>query len=273
MRELRKWAWAAVVAAVAAGPASAQQGTGTTTPSGRTTSSLTGTGGLAGGGTGALGGSNYSSTSCGGTTGGGGNSTGGTDLQGTALQTMQAAPKLAAPTGTAAGSLDAKTNRFAGYYANPYVQGNTIQVNAAPGGFGIPVVAGAGTTGRGAVTSGAGRTGIGGIGGGIGGQNNANQSGIIIPMPAQIAYTARMQFPTPPVPAGKIVSEVRAIIDKTPAIADAKAVQVITDANNNVTLRGSVKDDDEARLIEGLVRITPGVGAIRNELTLQVASR
>ena len=46
----------------------------------------------------------------------------------------------------------------------------------------------------------------------------------------------------------------------------------LTNANNNVTLRGTVKDDDEARLVEGLVRITPGVGAIKNELAFPVAA-
>ena len=128
-----------------------------------------------------------------------------------------------------------------------------------------------GAAGRGAVTPGlGGRTGVGGLG--IGGQNSANQSGIVIPLPVQIAYTARMQFPTPPVPAGRIVSEVRAVLDNTSAIANPKAVQIITDANNNVTIRGTVKDDDEARLVEGLVRITPGVGTIRNELTAQAVA-
>jgi hypothetical protein len=266
MRELRKWVWTAIVAAAATTPVAAQQGT-VTTGGGRTTSSLTGTGGLTGGGAGQLG----SST----TGGGGGSSTGGTggsEFTGSALMTMQAPPKLQAPTGQNTSSLSA-LNRFAGYYANPYFQGNSLQVNSQPGGFGMPP-AGTGTTGRGAIAgttgAGAGRT---GIGGGVGGLNNANQSGILIPLPVQIAYTARMQFPTPPVPAGKITSEVRAIIDNTSAIANPKAVQIITDANNNVTIRGTVKDDDEARLIEGLVRITPGVGAITNELAPQVATR
>ena len=276
MRELRKWAWAAVVAAAAATPAVAQQGTIVSGPGGFTTGSLTGnttTTGVPG----QLGGN---------TTGGGGGGNTGTALQGTVLQQMQAAPQISAPTGSARSSLDA-SNRFAGYYANPYFQGNTIQTNAAPGGFGIAVTtggtsaAGLGGTGaggaRGGLNTGLG-TGVGGRGvggiGGIGGLNSAtNQSGILIPVQVQMAYTAQMRFPTPPVPATKIVTDIRSVIDNTPAIANSKAVQIITDADNNVTLRGTVKSDDEAQLIEGLVRLTPGVGAITNELAFPVTSR
>lgn len=272
MRELRKWAWTAVAVAVAAASASAQQGTVTTTPTGRTSATLTGTGGITGGGAGTLGGNTYSSTTGGGGMSGGGGTggTGGSEFSGTALLTTPVPPKLQAPTGQATSSLQ-KSNFLAGYYANPYYQGQiSMQTNAQPGGFGMALY---GTTNTGRVTSGTGgRTGAAGFGGAGGLNNNANQSGILIPLPVQIAYTARMQFPTPPVAPGKIVSEIRSVIDNTTAIANPKAVQIITDANNNVTIRGTVKDDDEARLIEGLVRITPGVGAIKNELAPQVAT-
>jgi osmotically-inducible protein OsmY len=36
---------------------------------------------------------------------------------------------------------------------------------------------------------------------------------------------------------------------------------------STVVLRGSVRDDHERRLAEALVRLTPGVRAVRNELT------
>lgn len=277
MRELRKWAWAAVVAAAAASPAAAQQGTVTST-GGRTTGSLTGgAANLAGiglGGGANLGNSGISSGGGGGGGFGGGGGGGGTGSSavngGIQLQQMQTMAAPTAPTGTASSSL-AASNRFAGYYANPYFQGISNTSNSAqgtqPGGFGQPLFGNA-TSGRGALNSGGlATTGIGGRNalGGIGGQANT-QSGILIPLPSQIAYTAVMQFPTPPVAAGKIIGDVRAVIDATPMIANSKAVQIITDANNNVTLRGAVKDDDESRLIEGLVRLTPGVGSIRNEL-------
>lgn len=261
MRELRKWAWAALIATAAAAPGAAQQGT-ITSGGGATTGNLGGVGGLTGGGAGQLGGGGGGQGG-GGAGGGLGTSSGGmgTALQGTQLQTMQAAPKLSAPTGTASSSLQ-KSNFLAGYYANPYFQGTISSgTSATPGGFGMvlmPVTAGSGAAG--------GRGGIGGAGG-RGGQSSSNQSGILIPLPVQINYSAQMRFPTPPVAAGRMQTELRLVIDGTSQIANPKGVQIVTDDANNVTLRGTVKDDDEARLVEGLVRLTPGVGAIKNELT------
>ena len=100
-------------------------------------------------------------------------------------------------------------------------------------------------------------------------QNSANQSGILVPLPVQINYVAQMRFPTPPVPASQIQTDLRGIIDNG-GLENSKTVQVVV-AGTNVTLRGAVKDDEEARLVEGLVRLTPGVGAIKNELTFPVA--
>lgn len=272
MREFRTCAWAAVVVVASAGAATAQQGTVTSTGS-RTTGSLSGgaasTSGVGLGGGASLGSSGISS-------GSGGGSSSSTPVSGGIqlgeLATMQ---PPTAPTGTQSSSLNA-SNRFAGYYANPYFQGiSTTGTSASapqPGGFGQPLFNTA-SGGRGGLTSGGAATGgRNALGGGLGGQTS-NQSGILIPLPSQIAYTATMQFPTAPVAAGQIISDIRSVIDATPAIANAKAVQIITDANNNVTLRGTVKDGDEARLIEGLVRITPGVGSIKNELSPTVASR
>ncbi len=81
-----------------------------------------------------------------------------------------------------------------------------------------------------------------------------------------------MRFPTPPVTAIKLQTDLRGIIDAG-GLSNSKSVQVLADGNNNVTLRGTVKDDEEARLVEGLVRLTPGVGGITNELTFPVASK
>lgn len=270
MRGLQKWVWT-VVLAIAATPVAAQQ----TSTGGGTGGGTGGTGGT-GGGTGGTGGINSGGTSGGSGLGSGSNALGGsqggnsggsgygsTGTGGT-LQ-AQAAPKLAAPTGTASNSLQ-KSNFLAGFYANPLYQGQiSSQTNAAPGGFGNPLFP---TTG-GNTTGARGATGI----GGRGTQNSANQSGIIIPIPVQMNYTSQLRFAPPPVAAGKMVTELRSAIDNAPALTNSKAVQVITDANNNVTLRGTVKNDDEARLIEGLVRLTPGVGEIRNELAFPVASK
>ena len=81
-----------------------------------------------------------------------------------------------------------------------------------------------------------------------------------------------MMFPTPPVAATRMQTDLRVMIDGISGIANPKGVQIITDAENNVTLRGTVKDNDEARFVEGLVRTTPGVRAITNELTATSAA-
>jgi len=256
----------------------AQQGS-VTTGGGNSLGSLTGTGGLAGG----LGGG-------GGGGGGGGAGGGANSLGGTALQTMQPAPQLGPPTGQNNSSLDT-SNFLSGYYANPYYQGLiTAQTNQGPGGFGSPLsgtgslggtggargtsrpAGGGATTAR---TTGAtgglagGRTG--GAGGGLGMAAN-NSYGVVIPLPVQITYAAVADFNSPPVVAPQLQSDLSGMINRSlGAIANPAGVQVVLGAGNNVLLRGTVQNAREARLVEGMVRLTPGVGFIKNELSFPVA--
>lgn len=283
MRGLKTWAGAAALAAATAPPAFAQLTGGTTTGTalGGTTvgaatsgapiggSRTTGTGGLSSGGAPTGFGGTSSASGFGGS-GGGGFGSGGSGIGTGQPQQLQTSDILA-PTGTATGSVQ-KSNFLAGYYGNPYFQGllsnNTTSRSSVPGGFGMalyPASAGTGavTGGRGGAT-----TGIGGQRGGLG---TSTQSGILIPLPVQINYVAQMRFPTPPVPTTQLQTDVRRTID-TGGLTNPKAVQVITDGTN-ITLRGAVTDYDEARLAEGLVRLTPGVGGIANELTFPPASK
>lgn len=109
---------------------------------------------------------------------------------------------------------------------------------------------------------GLGRTGLGGFGG-MGATNTAQ----VVPLSRQISYTATLQVPqpAPAAVASRIQTEVRGILDRSPAIANPAGVQVVTDGPV-VVLRGSARDEDEARLIEGMIRLTPGVRDVRNEL-------
>jgi hypothetical protein len=286
MLGLKKWVWAAAVAAATTAPAVAQQG-GVNTGGGRPTGTLGG-GGLTATTVGGLGGSGGLNTigptggAGGGGLGGGAQGAGaGSDLGGTQLLQMQRAPQLAPPTGTARGSLSS-ANFLAGYYADPRFQGLiNSQLNAAPGGFGLPLYPTTGAGGAGGALNRTGALGGGLAGGGLAGRQaglgglgqNANQSGILIPLPVQIAYTAEIRFPTTPVAPAAIQADLRGIIDRAPMIASPQNVQVIVAGGNNVTLRGTVKDDEEARLVEGLVRLTPGVGEIKNELTFPTAGK
>jgi hypothetical protein len=200
------------------------------------------------------------------------------------LQQLPAAPTISAPSeyatsGAARGGISA-SNFLGPTYANPYYQGIRSQAvlsNSVPGGFGTPLF---GTTGGGAGGGNIGSaTGAAGGAGGAGGRGGTalgggrlggtgtgqDPGGVIVPLPVQIAYPAVAQFQVPVVvPA--LQADLRGVIDRTTAIANPAGVQIVMDGRT-VVLRGAVRDRDEARLAEGLVRLTPGVGVVRNELT------
>ncbi len=115
-----------------------------------------------------------------------------------------------------------------------------------------------GTGGRTGSTGGLGGTGAGTAAGGTGGQ--------LIQLPRQIAYTAVLKFPTPAVVPTQLQADLRGMIDRSAMIGNPQGVEVMMDANA-VVLRGAVKDEDEARMVEGMVRLTPGVRDVRNELS------
>lgn len=255
MYGLQKWLWTAVFAVAAVSPVEAQQGNitsggPTTTGQQRTTSSGSG-----------FSGSSFGSGSNGGL---GGNNNAGSQLSSSLLSSLQSSNSQYTNIQSGGSSSLQKSNVFSQFYASPY-----IASGGQGGSFGQPLY---GTTGG---SSGGGRNsaltsgfGSGGLGGGGRGQNLSNQqSGIVVPIQAQINYSALMRFQTAPAAATKIQSEIRTVIDGSSMVSNAKGIQVITDQNNNVTLRGTVADSEEARFIEGMVRLTPGVAGIKNELT------
>lgn len=268
MRGLKTWAWAVVIAATAT-PASAQLTSGTTGTTGTGLTGTTGTGSITGSTTSrttsssgsSLSGSSLNSSST------GSNSSNGMNSSNNGLSNLDASNSQYTNIGITGTSTLQKSNVFASFYGNPYAMG--LSSSSGAGGFGQPTFGTTSTT-----TTGGGRTGATGTAGRTGGLNSnaANQSGILIPLPAQIAYSAQMQFPTPKVATPRLQADLRGIIDAG-GLASPAGVQIVADANNHVTLRGTVKDDDEKRLAEGLVRLTPGVGTITNELTYPVASK
>ncbi len=254
MRYLTQLLCAAVIVGLATVPAGAQQ-MQVTTAGGATTASVTGAGGLVGGGVGGIGG-------------------GASGLGGTSLTQMETAPNITSldsatgSTGMAsvtrnASNIFSATFDIPAYFANPYYQGTptNAQSSALPGGFGTalyPTAAGTAAGGRGA----AGATGTrGGIRGGT--ASTANQFGTIISLPVQVSYPAIARFPAAPVT--KLQSDLTGMIGRSTMIANPAGVQVITEGST-VTLRGTAKDADEARMIAGMVRMTPGVRAVNNEL-------
>jgi len=70
--------------------------------------------------------------------------------------------------------------------------------------------------------------------------------------------------------APQIQSDVSGMFTRsTSLIPGAANVQVVANGSE-VTLRGAVGDVEEARLIEGMARLTPGVRTVKNELTFPV---
>lgn len=269
MRELKRLAWAAAVAAASAAPGFAQVTGG---------GAGAGTGGILG--TAATTGISGTGTNPGGTAGGTGGaanaSVGGTgNTGGTTLTTLQQAPNIVAPSraNISAPQAIASSNFLRNYYGAVYYQGSNPNnvPNGLPGGFGTALYPAA-------ATGGAGRGGIGGTGGtfggaggrgGIGGTagvNTAEPGGILVPLPRQIAYAAQARFTPPPAPPTQLLTNLRGTIDRAPGLTAPAGVRVQVDGQA-VTLRGTVRDQDEARLVEGMVRLTPGVGPILNELT------
>ncbi|MBY0513811.1 MAG: BON domain-containing protein, partial [Gemmataceae bacterium] len=82
----------------------------------------------------------------------------------------------------------------------------------------------------------------------------------------QIAYSAQIQFKAPVAPPGAMAADIRGTLDRSTMIANPRGVDVQVGDGGVVTLRGRVADGDEARLVEGMIRLTPGVREIKNEL-------
>ena len=269
MRGLKTWACAVVFAASAA-PVFAQTGGtgGTGGISGTTTRSTSGSSlgsttlGSSSSGSSSLGSSSLGTSSLGSSSLGSSSLGSSSSSNSTAngLSSLEQSNTQFSNIGVTSSSNLQRSNVFSSFYANPYAMG--LSSSSGAGGFGQPLYgATTGGTGRTGTTTGTtGRLGTTGL------TNSANQSGIVVPLPVQIAYSARVQFPTPPVATPRLQADLRGIIDAG-GLATPQTVQVIADANNNITLRGTVKDDDERRLTEGLVRLTPGVQNISNELT------
>jgi osmotically-inducible protein OsmY len=64
-------------------------------------------------------------------------------------------------------------------------------------------------------------------------------------------------------------SELRDLVARSSAFAQLSDVQVHVDGQA-VVLKGEVADDRERRLVEGMIRLTPGVREVRNELEVRV---
>lgn len=183
-------------------------------------------------------------------------------------QTFSLATLNQAPSKTQTNNTAIDTSNFLrNYYGAVYYQGSDPKQtpNRIPGSFGTAIYSATGTAGgRGTQGATVGRAGSGN------GGSLTDPGGQIVTLPRQIAYASQIQFKTPvgnPVP--QLQTDLRGAISRIPTdqLANPGGVQVDVDGRN-VTLKGSVRDEEESRLVEGLVRLTPGVFNIKNELAI-----
>jgi hypothetical protein len=211
----------------------------------------TGTDGPGGFGTAMSGGStssgaNRNSSIASRTTGSSGRATTGTGTTGTSTagRTTTSTPSI---TGTQAGqgfgsgfggTTGTGTNRNSGFGANSF--GNT------------------GTTGFG-------NTGFGNTGGrNMGG--TTQQQGVVAQASRSVAYSVRSRIPNREITPAMMTSDLNIALARSTALSNPGSVNASYDGRT-VVLRGQVKDADEAKLAESVIRLTPGVRVVQNELT------
>jgi hypothetical protein len=257
----------AVAFLATSGEASAQTSMTRTTPSSGLGGGLSGTGGLSTGGLGGTGGgSSLGGTggniigglggSLGNLTGGTGGTfsggTGGTFVGGTG-GSFTGGTYAGGRTGTGSASIGSTT--FLGsYYANPMSLG-LPGANNQPSGkssFGKQLY---NTTSSGTAT----------ISRSITTTTQQPVYTSTVGTPRAPSYVTGLGFRVAPPPPERLQGELRDMIARSTRLSTKEKVRVEMDGET-VVLQGSVADEAERRLVEGMVRLTPGVREVRNEL-------
>jgi hypothetical protein len=163
------------------------------------------------------------------------------------------------------------TNPFAAYYANPFAAG-LPSATGTTGGLGRTAVFGSPLYGTTSNSSNM----IGGATGGTatisGGANQGNYPGSnSIGVRRAPAYSTTIAFDYSPRATSLLQSDVQAVLARSSKIQSKDTIQVAVDGDALV-LRGIAKDDHERRLTEAIVRLTPGVRNLRNELAVILES-
>jgi hypothetical protein len=82
-------------------------------------------------------------------------------------------------------------------------------------------------------------------------------------------YTTVLSEELPPVihKSDAILADVRSVIDRSTFVTNKNAIQVNV-TGNIIELRGAVGTEKERRMVEGMVRMSPGVYDVQNKLTI-----
>jgi hypothetical protein len=157
-----------------------------------------------------------------------------------------------------------RSNPFASYYTNPLQPG--VSGGNGRAAFGTPLYGNTTTTNTGAGTLGnrAAGTGFGAGGSGAGGSAIGNGS----TSARAPRYSAGIDLVPPrPIAAGvgRAPADVVQILARSPVLGSERNIQASMDGGVLV-LKGTVANEYDRRLAEGMVRLSPGVYDVRNEL-------
>jgi hypothetical protein len=152
-------------------------------------------------------------------------------------------------------------NPFYAYYANPFAAGlpstsglGSTTTTTRTAAYGTPLYG---------TTSNSMSTGTANVSGTNQGYPGSNSIGIR----RAPTYTTVIAFERTPVRPTAVRADVQGILAKSSKIASKDTIIVAADGDG-IVLRGLAKDDHERRLAEALVRLTPGVHNVRNELAV-----
>jgi BON domain-containing protein len=169
------------------------------------------------------------------------------------------------PGGTTGRGAQIGATSFLGpYYANPLAMGlvsGTTSTTTRTAAFGQPLytVTTSTTTSRGTAN-----VATPGANGSFGAGYNVRR------LPSYATRLAIKDMPPPP-SAGQVQAELQTMLAQSSQLDQRDAVRVAIDGPV-VVLQGRVADDDERRLVENMVRLTQGVGEVRNELTTMTSA-
>jgi hypothetical protein len=170
------------------------------------------------------------------------------------------------------------SNPFAAYYANPRAAG--LPSGSSRAAFGSPLYATTtstttptstlGTAGGRLTTPGLGGTGL--YGSGFTGGSPTSFSGSSSSGSRRApAYTATLGFSYQPATPSRLQTDIQQMLANSTALTASRNIQVSV-KGSTVVLQGRAADEHDRRLAESLVRLTPGVRDVQNNIEVGQAT-
>jgi osmotically-inducible protein OsmY len=153
---------------------------------------------------------------------------------------------------------------FSAFYMNPFALGTPNLSN--PSNFNAPIYGNASSGSQGGGASGYQGSSYGNPGGSSSAYGaSSSQGGTGTGARRVLSYTAGPGFDYRPGGPSVAQSEVARVLARSTSLNPNRDIRVLVEGPV-VVLRGTVASDHDRRLAEGLIRLTPGVREVRNEL-------